>query len=113
MCVSSNARSEAVAIGLARCIDADVDSMLTDPHAVITLATVEAEASAPSPGAFFAGPSRSLLWRGTLQSNSGEAEPYSQTAPPNPKARPSPKSMSGCLSMLSLCILGADVLWKS
>jgi hypothetical protein len=48
VCVSSNAGSEAVAIGLAKLIDTGVATLLTDLRAVITLAIVEAEASAPS-----------------------------------------------------------------
>ena len=79
VCVSSNAGSEAVAIGLAKPIDASVATLLTDLRAVIALAIVEAEASAASLQAFFAGPSCSLIRHGTLQSNSSEPEPYSQT----------------------------------
>src|ERR1035437_7633874 len=74
MCVATNAGGEAVAIGLPKCIDAGVASLLTDLPAVITFAIIEAGAFILSTLAL----SGSFLWHATLTSNSSEPQPHGQ-----------------------------------
>src|SRR5450759_74509 len=74
MCVATNAGGEAVAIGLPKCIDTGVASLLTDLPAAITFASIEAGAFILSTLAL----SGSFLRHGTLISNSSEPEPHSQ-----------------------------------
>jgi hypothetical protein len=74
MCVATNAGGEAVAIGLPKCIDAGVASLLTDLPAAIAFAIIGAGAFILSTLAL----SGSFLWHGTLISNSSEPQPHSQ-----------------------------------
>jgi hypothetical protein len=73
MCVATNAGSEAVAIGLPKCVDASVASFLTDLPVAFT-SVIAAEALFLSPLAL----SNSFFWHATLISDSSEPEPYSQ-----------------------------------
>src|ERR1035437_931663 len=74
MCVATNAGGEAVAIGLPKCIDTGVASLLTFLPAAITFAIIEAGAFILSTLAL----SGSFLWHGTLISNSSEPQPHGQ-----------------------------------
>jgi len=74
MCVATNAGSEAVAIGLPKCIDAGVASYVTDLPAGFTFAIIEAGSSILSSSAL----SGSFLWYVTLIFNSSEPEPDSE-----------------------------------
>jgi hypothetical protein len=75
MCVATNAASEAVTIGLPKCINADVASFLTDLPAAFT--------SVIAAGSLFLSPfalSGSSFWHARLNFDSSGPELYSQHA---------------------------------
>jgi hypothetical protein len=77
MCVAANAGSEVVAIGLPKCTDTRIASLLADLPAAIALAT-GAGSFIVSSLAFFVRLSGSFLWHAILMFNSSEPEPFSQ-----------------------------------
>ncbi len=76
MCVSTNAASEAVAIGLPKCIDADVASFHADLAALpAAFTSIIAARSLFFSSLALAG---SFFWHATLNFDSSEPEPYNQ-----------------------------------
>src|ERR1039457_1122504 len=72
-CVATNPGSEAVAIGLPKCVDAGIASFLSDLPAAFP--------SINAAGSLFvspAAPAGSFFWHATLIFDSSETEPYSQ-----------------------------------